>query len=37
MLRRLVVTYRDNSYLSAAATRLIELFSSADESAGESA
>ena len=26
MLRRLVVTYRDNSYMSAAATRLIELF-----------
>src|SRR5205085_6043815 len=27
MLRRLVVTYRANSYLSPAATRLIELFS----------
>ena len=26
MRRRLVVTYRDNSYLSPAATRLVELF-----------
>ena len=27
MRRRLVVTYRDNAYLSPAATRLVELFS----------
>ena len=30
MRRRLVVTYRDNAYLSPAATRLVELFSSSE-------